>query len=175
MRRESRDHTATPFADDEASVPSDVLVPAWLSTPIFARYGQDVSVTTESRHICISVARSAADVYDYAVNPAYLPEWAAGLGGSIAHVDGKWIADSPMGQVVVSFADRNTYGVLDHYVTLPSGETVHNPMRVLADGTGCEVVFTLRRRPGTSDEEFSADADAVTADLARLKRLLERH
>jgi hypothetical protein len=67
----------------------------------------------------------------------------------------------------------NEYGVLDHDVTLPSGEVVHNPMRVIADGHGCEVVFTLRRRPGMSDAEFSEDAGAVAADLARLRRILE--
>jgi hypothetical protein len=35
------------------------------------------------------------------------------------------------------------------------------------------VVFTLRRRPGLSDEDFRADTDAVAADLTRLKRVLE--
>jgi hypothetical protein len=47
-------------------------------------------------------------------------------------------------------------------------------MRVIADDRGCEVVFTLRRRLGMSDEDFRADADAGAADLARLKRVLER-
>jgi hypothetical protein len=79
-----------------------------------------------------------------------------------------------MGRVVVDFTPRNDFGVLDHDVTLPSGETVHNPMRVLADGPGCEVVFTLRRRPGMSDEDLHRDAEAVTADLTALKRLMER-
>jgi hypothetical protein len=32
---------------------------------------------------------------------------------------------------------------LDHDVTLPSGETLSNPMRVVPNGTGSEVVFTL--------------------------------
>lgn len=79
-----------------------------------------------------------------------------------------------MGRVVVVFTPRNEFGVLDHDVTLPSGQTVHNPMRVIADGPGCEVVFTLRRQPGTSDEEFRRDAEAVSADLTGLKRLMER-
>jgi hypothetical protein len=35
------------------------------------------------------------------------------------------------------------------------------------------VVFTLRRRPGVTDEEFEADAVAVAADLATLRGLLE--
>jgi hypothetical protein len=35
-------------------------------------------------------------------------------------------------------------------------------------------VFTLRRLPGMSDEEFERDAAAVTADLAALKTVLEK-
>jgi hypothetical protein len=56
---------------------------------------------------------------------------------------------------------------------MPSGEVGYNPMRVIADERACEVVFTLRRSPGMSDEDFRADAAAVAADLARLKQVLE--
>ncbi|MFE9726973.1 SRPBCC family protein [Streptomyces sp. NPDC005794] len=128
---------------------------------------------TESRHLGIRIDRPAGEVYAYTSDPSHLPEWAAGLGRSIEEIDGRWIADSPMGRVVVAFAPRNDFGVLDHDVTLPSGETVHNPVRVIADGPGCEVVFTLRRRQGVSTEEFERDAAAVSADLATLKRLAE--
>jgi hypothetical protein len=38
----------------------------------------------------------------------------------------------------------------------------------------CEVVFTLRRRPEMSDDDYAADGAAVAADLATLKRILER-
>jgi len=62
------------------------------------------------------------------------------------------VAESPMGPVVIAFVPSNDHGVLDHDVTLPSGETVHNPMRVIAAGGGSEVVFTLRRAPGMTDE-----------------------
>jgi len=41
------------------------------------------------------------------------------------------------------------------------------------DGDGCEAVFTLHRAPGTSDEEFERDAEAVAGDFARLKRIVE--
>jgi hypothetical protein len=70
-------------------------------------------------------------------------------------------------------AERNPYGVLDHDVTLPSGETVHNPLRVLRNDRGSEVVFTLYRRPGVSDADFERDAESVRRDLETLKRLLE--
>ena len=130
-------------------------------------------MTSEAKHLSERVSRPAAEVYDYASNPANLPEWAPGLGSSVEQVGGRWFADSPMGRVSVAFASRNDYGVLDHDVTLPSSEIIYNPMRVTKDGSGSEVVFTLRRLPGMSDEDFERDAKAVAADLARLKQVLE--
>ncbi|MFJ4713313.1 SRPBCC family protein [Streptomyces sp. NPDC088785] len=132
------------------------------------------SSDTGSRHIDVRIRRTADQVYAYAADPLNLPSWAHGLGGTIEEIDGRWIADSsPLGRVEVRFVPRNDLGVLDHDVTLPSGETVHNPVRVIADGDGSEVVFTLRRRPGTSDADFERDADTVAADLDRLRTLVE--
>ena len=128
---------------------------------------------TESRHLTVSVDRPAAAVYEYARDPAHLPAWAAGLAAGIRLDRGEWVADSPMGRVLVRFVPVNEYGVLDHDVVLPDGTTSTNPVRVLADGEGSEVVFTLRRRPGMTDDELDADAAAITADLATLKRVLE--
>ncbi|HEY6596733.1 MAG TPA: SRPBCC family protein [Asanoa sp.] len=130
-------------------------------------------MTFPARHVSVAIDRSPADVYAFAADPANLPRWAAGLTGSIAQVDGRWVAESPMGRIVVRFADPNPYGVLDHDVTTPSGETFHNPLRVLANGDGSEVVFTVYRWPATTDEAHEADAAAVAADLATLKSLLE--
>jgi hypothetical protein len=53
---------------------------------------------------------------------------------------------------------RNEYGVLDHAVVTPTGETVYLPVRAIADSDGCEVVFTLRRLPGMTDADFDRDA-----------------
>ncbi|WP_432105765.1 SRPBCC family protein [Streptomyces sp. bgisy091] len=125
-------------------------------------------------HISVRIDRPAGEVYDYASDPRNLPAWASGLSSSITENDGSWVADSPMGKVSVSFAPHNDYGILDHEVTLPTGETVHNPVRVIPDTAGCDVVFTLRRQPGMSDADFRRDAETVTADLATLKHLMER-
>jgi hypothetical protein len=103
-------------------------------------------MASDSRHISTRIDRTVADVYEYASSPANLPPWAPGLGSSVELVNGQWIAESPMGRITFVFAPRNEYGVLDHDVTLPSGEIVYNPMRVIVDGPGCEVVFTLRRQ-----------------------------
>ncbi|CAL9290738.1 SRPBCC family protein [Streptomyces olindensis] len=132
------------------------------------------TTTRTSRHLAISVHRPAQEVYDHVSDPVNVPGWAPGLARSVERVGDRWVGESPMGRVEITFTPRNEFGVLDHDVTLPSGQTVHNPMRVLADGSGCEVVFTLRRQPWMSDEEFRRDAEAVSADLAALKRLMEQ-
>ena len=131
------------------------------------------TVISESRQLSTHIDRPVQDVYDYASNPINLPQWAPGLGSSIEELDGQWIMESPMGRVVVAFAPRNDFGVLDHHVTLPSGETIYNPMRVTGHGSGSEIVFSLRRQPEVSDEDFERDADAVLADLIALKRKME--
>lgn len=126
----------------------------------------------EARHVSISIERPPREVYRFAANPENLPRWARGLSGSIQRTGDEWIADSPMGKVRVCFVKRNDLGVLDHDVTLPSGETVHNPMRVVANAAGSEVVFTLFRRPGMTPAQLAADAAAVVKDLRALRRAL---
>jgi hypothetical protein len=130
-------------------------------------------VVTESRHLGEWIDRPADLVYEYASDPAHLPEWAPGLGSAVEREGDAWFVETAMGRVGFAFVRENDLGVLDHEVTLPSGEVFYNPMRVVPHGRGCEVVFTVRRQPDTSDEDFERDAAAVAADLATLKRILE--
>jgi Polyketide cyclase / dehydrase and lipid transport len=127
------------------------------------------------QHISVHIDRRSAEVYEFASDPTNLLRWAAGLARSEVRKDGnEWVANALFGKVRVRFAERNALGVMDHDVTLESGVTVHNPMRVVPNGEGCELVFTLIRRPGMSDEEFARDKAAVENDLKTLKDLMER-
>ncbi|HEY7181962.1 MAG TPA: SRPBCC family protein, partial [Blastocatellia bacterium] len=101
-------------------------------------------------------------------------KWAFGLGKSLRRSDGGWIADSDGGMLKVRFTARNQYGVLDHTVIRPSGAPVYVPMRLITNGSGCELLFTLYREPGITDEHYNADADFVQRDLNGLKELLEK-
>jgi hypothetical protein len=130
-------------------------------------------MTSDSRQLSVLISSPADEVYKYAADPANLPEWAPGLGTSVDQVDGQWFVETSMARVGFAFAPRNTYGVLDHEVTMPSGEVIYNPMRVTRNGSGSEVVFSLRRSSGMTDEEFERDAGLVAADLARLKARVE--
>jgi hypothetical protein len=119
------------------------------------------------------VGRPAAEVYAFLVEPANWPQWAAGLGQSLRQDGQDWIAETPQGPVRVRFTARNRFGVLDHRVRLPDGEEIAVPMRVIANGEGSEVLFTLFCQPAMTDAQFSADAEAVRRDLRSLARLLE--
>ena len=129
--------------------------------------------THQVRHISVTINRPPHEVYSFVSNPENLPRWATGLGGSIGQVNGEWVADSPMGKIKIKFAETNTFGILDHEVVLESGTKIDNPMRVIANGEGCEIFFTLIRQPDVSDEKFSEDVKWVEKDLRILKGLLE--
>ena len=79
-----------------------------------------------------------------------------------------------MGTIKVKFADKNGFGILDHDVTLPSGVTFYNPMRVFPNKDGSELIFTIYQRPGMSDGDFRHEEDLMKADLERLKALIEK-
>ena len=126
-----------------------------------------------SRSISVSIAVPPADVYAFASDPANLPRWASGFCRSVAFVNGQWVVESPVGRATVRFAAANTFGVLDHFVLLPSGIEIFSPLRVIPNGSGSEVVFTLFQAPGMSEEQYREDARLVEQDLLTLKRVLE--
>lgn len=124
-------------------------------------------------HISQSIERRVDEVIAFAGDPSNLPRWASGLSAGIREEGGRWLTDSPMGVVEVAFVGPTEAGVLDHDVTLPDGTVVHNPLRVLPNDAGSEVVFTLYQRPGMTDEMLAADAELVRTDLDRLRAVLE--
>lgn len=84
-----------------------------------------------------------------------------------------WTLETEAGPMRVHFIEPNSVGVLDHHVTLASGVTVLNSMRVLPNSSGSELVMVLFQSPQASTEDFERDVQAVSDDLARLKRAAE--
>jgi hypothetical protein len=129
--------------------------------------------TLVSRTISVRIARPQHEVYAFASMPENFPRWASGLARSLKKANGEWIADTPAGPVKIRFTARNDFGILDHHVAVSGGGEIYVPMRVIANGTGSEVMFTLFRLPDMSDEAFGRDAEWVARDLNALKALLE--
>jgi hypothetical protein len=111
----------------------------------------------ESRTLSVRIERPLREVYDFLADPANFARWAAGMSQDAN----------------ITFATPNEYGILDHTVSLPSGQEVYVPMRTIRNGTGTEVLFTLFRPPDMSTQAFHDDEGAVRRDLEALKALLE--
>jgi hypothetical protein len=127
-----------------------------------------------SRTITVSIDRDYRDVYAFASIPENFPSWASGLGTRFKQAGEEWTAEDPQGRPIrIRFSRPNEFHVLDHTVFSVARET-RNAMRVVPNGSGAEVMFTLLRTPGMTEEAFAADAAAVERDLKALKALLER-
>jgi hypothetical protein len=132
-----------------------------------------MSKTFKSRTLSVSIDCPPDRVYGFVSNPENFTRWATAFCRSIRRVDSGWIVETPQGQVNVRFAPRNTMGVMDHFVTPTPGVEIYVPMRIVANGSGSEVIFTLFRMPGMTDEEFAADSGLVQRDLTTLKKIME--
>jgi hypothetical protein len=133
-----------------------------------------VMTTLNSRTITVSIERSPQEVYSYVSNPANFPEFATSFVRAARQEKGEWVLDTTAGPMTVRFVPRNDLGVLDHTVKLPTGAEVYNAMRVIPNGRGSEVVFTLFQMPEVSATQFSEDAKCVQRDLQTLKAVLEK-
>lgn len=123
--------------------------------------------------VSVAAAVEPLRVYAYVSDPANLPAWAPGFVKSIEKRGDVWLAETTLGRARFRFAPPNEFGVLDHEVELPS-ETFHSRMRVIPNGAGSEILFTLLQLPGMTDAQFAADLDVVRNDLKTLRAVLER-
>ncbi len=128
----------------------------------------------KSQTLSVSIARDPGKVYDFASDLRNLPKWAGAFCLSIENKGGEWIAQTPQGPVSIRIAGKNSLGILDHYVIPAPGVEIYVPMRVVANGSGSEVLFTLFRRPEVTDAEYEQDVKWVERDLAGLKAVLEK-
>jgi hypothetical protein len=129
----------------------------------------------KSTSLTVSINRDPRTVYEFVSNLENLPRWASKAFQSIKHVKDEWIAETPQGSAKVDLAQRNDFGVLDHYVSLSSsGVEVYVPMRVVKNGiNGSEVIFTLFYASHISEEKFVQDVKMVEQDLKNLKNIIE--
>ncbi len=123
--------------------------------------------------LSINIDCPPAKVYEFVVNPENLPQWAGGLCQSVSLSDAGWQVQTPQGAMQIRFAEKNAFGVLDHYVVPAPGVEIYVPMRVLPNGSGSTLVFTLMRQPEMSDADYARDMQLVGQDLNMLKQLLE--
>lgn len=125
------------------------------------------------KNISIFINKPAGEVYQFASNPENFPVWVAFIKSVTKENENIWLAETDLGNIKIEFVPKNNFGVIDHVVTLPDGSAVNNPIRVITNGKGAELVFTLFWMHGRTEEEFNQDAKLVESDLQKLKKILE--
>jgi hypothetical protein len=131
----------------------------------------------KSRTLSVSINSKPKTIYEFVLNLENFSRWAKMACRSIKLLNGEWIAETPQGQAKVRITERNDLGILDHYVRLLSSpnidEDVFVPMRIVQNGDGSEVIFTVFQLPDMSEDKYAEDIKMVEQDLQNLKRTIE--
>lgn len=126
-----------------------------------------------SRTINISISSEPQVVYDFVSNLENLPRWAPETFPSIKEMNEEWVVETQQEKIKVVLAERNNFGILDHYVKLTSGVEIYIPMRVVKNADGSEVMLTVFQTPEMTDEVSTKDVGTVEKDLNHLKVSIE--
>lgn len=127
----------------------------------------------QSHLIHLAIDSPFERVVDFLSDAENFPKWAAVEGRMTRLGDLEWRAQTEFGARIVRFSPRNEFGVFDHAVYKPGDTPITMPLRVVPNGTGCDLVFLFLRRPGVTDEEFASSVEWVTSDFLALRSLLE--
>jgi len=128
-----------------------------------------------ARTIAISIARPADEVFDFVMEPQNFLKWAFVGQSSMRHVGANdWEVETSVGRRILRMPVPNAHGILDHYSLRHRDDVPHLiAMRVVPNGDGTELLYTMFKRPGQSDLEWESMIEWITTDLLTLKSLLE--
>jgi catechol 2,3-dioxygenase-like lactoylglutathione lyase family enzyme len=160
--------------EDPSGNPIELFEPPDAPPTTAQRSATTASRVRRSRTLTIAIDAPPERVYAFASDPENFPKWATSFVRSARNSADGWVLDTIDGPVGIEFAPANALGVLDHVVRPAQGGAVHVPMRVIPNGAGSEVVFTLFQLPDMSDRRFAEDAGMVERDLRTLKSIFEK-
>lgn len=128
-----------------------------------------------SRTFGIPIARPVDEVYEFLLEPTNFAKWAFVGDTQMRHLGGRdWLVETSVGTRILRLAERNAFGILDHFSLLTPDDTPHPiAMRVIANEGGTELAYTCFQRRDMSDEQWLSMIEWITADLLALKSLLE--
>ena len=130
--------------------------------------------TLETTTVTITIDASPETVSADLADPSSHLEWATEFFTGVAEDqgDGTWQMNVPrMGGPVLMRMDGDiAQGIIDMYlapVGAPFGAPI--PVRVVPNGDGSDVLFTLARFPNQSDEEWTEGVQSMNRELENLK------
>ena len=123
--------------------------------------------------LSVSIARAPGDVARFVADARNLPRWAGAFCKSVRPDGEHWRVQTDEGEFGLRFLASVEHGVLDHVVEVAEDVQVFVPMRVVPNGEGSEVLFTLFRLPAMTEPRWQTDLAMVKADLESLRVAME--
>jgi hypothetical protein len=126
-----------------------------------------------SEAVHVPILAPPQQVYNFLADVNHWKTWAPWVRAVAKSSARDWTLDTDGGTMHLRFVEPNSLGVLDHTVTLASGVSIYNAMRVSPNGSGSELVMVVLQTPPATSEQFEQDVHAVRDDFARIKRVIE--
>jgi hypothetical protein len=119
----------------------------------------------------ISITTAPELVVDLAGDPRRLPDWAPRFASAVSPDGPDWVVESGESRFHLRVRVDRELGVID--LIQPANPNRGAYMRVLANGAGSELVFTLIFPAGTPDELIAQQMTTVEAELRTVRDLCE--
>ena len=134
--------------------------------------------TLQTEVVKVTIDRPFDEVTRYVADPSSAHTWATEFfAGPLQEGQGEeFIATVPMmgGEVRYRQDVDLDRGVIDVFLAPKGGEFGPPlPVRVVPNGEGADVLWTLARFPGTPDQAWEGGLESMARELDNLKRVLE--
>jgi len=121
----------------------------------------------------VSILAPPQRVFDFLADVNNWKTWAPWVRAVVDKSGRDWTVETDGGRMHLRFVEANSLGVLDHTVTLASGVSIYNAMRVVPNGTGSDLMMLVVQTPPATKEQFEQDVQAVHDDFGRIKKVVE--
>ena len=124
---------------------------------------------SETRSVAIDAPPER--VHQFMADATNIPRWAPAFATAIRPSDKHWIATTDNGEAEIVVASSPDSGTLD--ILSAADRTRGAFARVISNGPGSEVLFTLFFEPGTPEQAVTAQMTVVDDELANIKQLIQ--
>ncbi len=136
--------------------------------------GGSILPTWRMQTLIFPVARPCDEVYAFLADPLTFPTWASNLGDDFVQVgETDWRTTTRNGPTILRFSPPNAYGILDHAVFLAGDEPQTTPMRVVPNGEGSDILYTVVQRGGVPVSAIESEIEWLHSDFGALVSMLE--
>jgi cold-inducible RNA-binding protein len=117
-------------------------------------YNSRMKNTHLAKTLTASLPGNARDLFTRISDPDNLPQWHPSFCRSLRRENGSLLVESPRGTVPVHFVRDDHSLVLDIVVLVAEGIKLTHAIRLLPNGEGSEIVWTLVKPEGITDSVF---------------------